>query len=182
MMGMYGAKILVIGPFNAGKTTLVRTLSELSMTTEREVSSEAERRVKPKTTVAMDFGILRLDEGFVVRLFGTPGQRRFSFMWRILSRGMHGYILTLDSTDEGSIAEAGRIYVETRSHNADVPHIIAANKQDLEGALSPDDIRIALDVPEEVPIIPTVATDHASSWNALKALLSLCIQRGAISL
>ena len=179
---MYGAKILVIGPFNAGKTTLIKTLSELSMTTERDVTAPYERRVKPKTTVAMDFGIVRLDDGFIVRLFGTPGQRRFSFMWQVLSRGMHGYILILDSADEASVAEAGRIYSEFKSYNQGTPHILAANKQDMEGAMAPEDIRLALEIPEEVPVLPTVARNHASAWSVLKMLLSLCIERGVVSI
>jgi len=177
---VYSFKILILGPFNAGKTTLVQTLSEISMTTEREITRPEERAKKTKTTVAMDFGIVNLGDGYVVRLFGTPGQRRFSFMWRVLSKGIHGYILIIDSTDEESIMEAIRIHENFREEHRDVPYVIAANKQDLPGAMSALDIRLALDVPDEVPVIPTIATNHQSAWNVLSTLLERCITKWKI--
>ncbi|MCS7142670.1 MAG: ADP-ribosylation factor-like protein [Aigarchaeota archaeon] len=167
-------KVVVTGPFNAGKTTLVRTLTEISIGTERPLSRPEERAVKSETTVGLDFGLVNLGDGHVVRLFGTPGQRRFSFMWKILSVGMHGYILMVDSTDEESIMESGRIYQEFKSISPGTPHVISANKQDMPNALSPDDIRIALDLPEEAPIVPTVAKDHSSAWETLRTLLRVC--------
>ncbi len=179
---MYNFKILILGPFNAGKTTLVKTLSEISMTTEREVTRPEEKTKKTKTTVAMDFGIINLGDGYVVRLFGTPGQRRFSFMWRILSKGIHGYILIIDSTDEESIIEGIKIHESFREEHRDVPYVVAANKQDLPGAISPLDIRFALSIPDEVPVIPTVATNHQSAWNLLSTLLERCITHWKIAI
>lgn len=177
---MYNFKILILGPFNAGKTTLVQTLSEISMTTEREVTRPEEKAKKTKTTVAMDFGIVNLGNGYVVRLFGTPGQRRFSFMWRVLSKGIHGYILIIDSTDEESIMEGIRMLESFREEHREVPYVVAANKQDLPGAMSPLDIRLALDIPDEVPVIPTIATNHQSAWNVLSTLLERCLVRWKI--
>lgn len=178
----YAFKIVISGPFNAGKTTFVRTLSEISLGTERPVTRQEERAVKEKTTVGLDFGLVDLGDGYVVRLFGTPGQRRFSFMWRILSRGMHGYMLLLDSTDESSIIECGKIYSEFKEFAGGIPHIIGANKQDIPGAFSPEDIKLALDIPDEVIVVPMVARDHSSAWNALKTLLQLCMVHEAQSL
>ena len=86
-------KMVVTGPFNSGKTQFVRSISEIDVvSTERVISSE-EERVKDQTTVAMDFGRITVDDDLILYLFGTPGQRRFDFMWEILSEGMLGFIV-----------------------------------------------------------------------------------------
>ena len=87
---MQTVKMVVTGPFNAGKTEFIRSVSEIDVvSTERKISSEAER-VKETTTVAMDFGRITVDDDLVLYLFGTPGQKRFDFMWEILSEGHAG--------------------------------------------------------------------------------------------
>jgi small GTP-binding protein len=168
-------KIVVTGPFNSGKTTLVRTLCELSMTSEREITRPEERAKKSTTTVGMDFGLVDLGDGYMVRLFGTPGQWRFSFMWFILAKSMHGFILMVDSADESSIIEAQQILHEFRRAYPETPYVVAANKQDLADALSPEDVRIAMGLSEEVPVLPCIAKDHASAWEVLRTLLTLII-------
>ena len=85
---MQTVKIVVTGPFNSGKTEFIRSVSEIDVvSTERRISAEMEK-VKETTTVAMDFGRITVDEDLILFLFGTPGQRRFDFMWEILSEGM----------------------------------------------------------------------------------------------
>ncbi len=103
---MQTVKIVVTGPFNSGKTEFIQTVSEIDVvSTERRISSEAER-VKETTTVAMDFGRITVDEDLVLYLFGTPGQKRFDFMWEILSEGMLGFIVMVDSTRPETFREA----------------------------------------------------------------------------
>ncbi|MEM0481798.1 MAG: GTP-binding protein [Nitrososphaerota archaeon] len=174
---MKSFKIVVTGPFNSGKTTLVKTLCELSMTTERQLAREEERRKKSSTTVGMDFGVIDLGDGYYVRIFGTPGQRRFSFIWHILAKSMHGYILMVDSTDESSILEAQEILEEFRSIYPNTPFIIAANKQDLEGALPPEDVKIAMSLGDEVYVVPSIAKDHESAWTVLRTLLETILEK-----
>jgi len=78
---MQTVKMVVTGPFNAGKTEFIRSVSEIDVvSTERRITTEAER-VKNSTTVAMDFGRITVDDDLVLYLFGTPGQKRFDFMW-----------------------------------------------------------------------------------------------------
>jgi signal recognition particle receptor subunit beta len=90
---MQTVKMVVTGPFNAGKTEFIRSVSEIDVvSTERKISSVAER-VKETTTVAMDFGRITVDDDLVLYLFGTPGQKRFDFMWEILSEGMLGFVV-----------------------------------------------------------------------------------------
>ncbi len=85
---MQNVKIVVTGPFNAGKTQFIRSISEIDVVnTERKITSKAEM-VKSQTTVAMDFGRITVDDDLILYLFGTPGQRRFDLMWEILSEGM----------------------------------------------------------------------------------------------
>jgi small GTP-binding protein len=174
-------KIVVTGPFNSGKTTIVRTLCELSMTTERPLTRPEESAKKPTTTVGMDFGVVDLGDGYVVRLFGTPGQRRFSFMWHILAKSMNGYVLMVDATDESSVIEAQDIFAEFRRIYPDVPYVIVANKQDLGDALRPEDIRIAMGLSEEAPVLPGIAKDHASAWEILRTLLMFILQKNTKS-
>ncbi|HYO88053.1 MAG TPA: ATP/GTP-binding protein, partial [Candidatus Limnocylindrales bacterium] len=81
-MAMNQVKMVVTGPFSSGKTEFISSISEIDVVrTERTISSEAEREVKQQTTVAMDFGRITVDDDLVLYLFGTPGQRRFDFMW-----------------------------------------------------------------------------------------------------
>ena len=104
--GGTAVKIVVTGPFSAGKTTLIRTISEITvLSTEKDITDHTKSR-KAETTVAMDFGRITIDRDLVLYLFGTPGQDRFDFMWEILGEGMLGYILLIDSAREDSLEEA----------------------------------------------------------------------------
>ena len=96
--GGQAVKIVVTGPFAAGKTTLIRTISEITvLSTERGITDDTKAR-KAETTVAMDFGRITIDRDLVLYLFGTPGQERFDFMWEILGEGMLGYVLLVDAS------------------------------------------------------------------------------------
>jgi hypothetical protein len=90
---MQTVKIVVTGPFSSGKTEFIQSISEIDVvSTERKISLESEK-IKNATTVAMDFGRITIDKELVLYMFGTPGQRRFDFMWEILSEGMLGFIV-----------------------------------------------------------------------------------------
>ncbi len=168
-------KIVVTGAFNSGKSTFIKTLSEVvPIETEAKITTYG-RRLKPTTTVALDYGRIRVADDLVVHLFGTPGQRRFSFMWRVLARGMHGYILLVDSADPSSVDEARYVYAFFR-RNWNLPHIVGANKQDLPSALPPEHVRALLSVPPDTPVVPLVATDPHSVKSALLTLVDHMIE------
>jgi signal recognition particle receptor subunit beta len=98
-------KIIFTGPVGAGKTTAIATISDIPVVaTEARASDEVTLR-KASTTVAMDYGILNLDDGTKVHLYGTPGQERFSFMWDILTVGGLGLVLMLDNAREDPLAD-----------------------------------------------------------------------------
>jgi signal recognition particle receptor subunit beta len=92
-------KIIVAGPVGAGKTTAINSLTnDNAFMTDATVSDEVTSKRKSNTTVAMDFGVVKINEDDVAHVYGTPGQQRFSFMWEILSEGAHGLVILLDNT------------------------------------------------------------------------------------
>ena len=167
---MQTVKMVITGPFNSGKTEFIQTVSEIDVVaTERRISSEAEK-IKDTTTVAMDFGRITVDEDLVLYLFGTPGQKRFDFMWEILSEGMLGFIVLVDSTRPETFREA-RSILETFRAYAPTPYVVAANKQDLEDSWDIDDMRIALRLDPTLKFLPCTATSKDSVKNVLLELL-----------
>ncbi len=171
-------KIVVAGPFAAGKTQFINTVSEIkTVATERKTSATNERSVKDYTTVAMDFGKIRIDEEHELYLFGTPGQSRFDFMWEILGEGALGIIVLVDSTDPKTFHEARRIINFFQSRFT-VPIVVGANKQDLPNAWSPEDVKFALDITDEegIPVIPLSAKDKEDVKKTLLTLLEIIRQ------
>ena len=167
---MQTVKMVVTGPFNSGKTAFIESVSEIDVvSTERKITSDAER-VKETTTVAMDFGRITVDEDLVLYLFGTPGQKRFDFMWEILSEGMLGFIVLVDSSRPETFREAKSI-LETFRAYAPTPYVVAANKQDLGDAWTVEDLRIALRIDKKIKILPCVAHDKESVKLVLLELL-----------
>ncbi len=168
--GGQAVKIVVTGPFAAGKTTLIRTISEITvLSTERGITDETKAR-KAETTVAMDFGRITIDRDLVLYLFGTPGQDRFDFMWEILGEGMLGYVLLVDSTRPESFDEALGILDAFRSM-ARVPFVVAVNRTEGLDPAGEDRLRAALRLGPDVPLVPCDATDKDSVKAVLLALL-----------
>jgi uncharacterized protein len=167
---MQTVKMVVTGPFSAGKTEFIRSVSEIDVvSTERKISSDAEK-IKETTTVAMDFGRITVDDDLVLYLFGTPGQKRFDFMWEILSEGMLGFVVMVDSSRPETFREA-RSILETFRAYAPTPYIVAANKQDRPDAWEVEDMRHALRLDTKVKLKPCVAHEKESVKAVLLELL-----------
>jgi uncharacterized protein len=167
---MQAVKMVITGPFSSGKTQFIQSVSEIDVvSTERKISSDAEK-IKESTTVAMDFGRITVDDELVLYLFGTPGQKRFDFMWEILSEGMLGFVVMVDSTKPETFREAKSI-LETFRAYAPTPYVVAANKQDRADAWEVDDLRIALRLDPAVKLLPCVATNKETVKTVLLELL-----------
>lgn len=167
---MQTVKMVITGPFSSGKTQFIQSVSEIDVvSTERKISSEAEK-IKESTTVAMDFGRITVDAELVLYLFGTPGQKRFDFMWEILSEGMLGFVVMVDSTRPETFREAKSI-LETFRAYAPTPYVVAANKQDKPEAWPIEDLRIALRLDPNVKLLPCTATDKEKVKEVLLELL-----------
>lgn len=167
---MQSVKVVVTGPFDAGKTTFIKAVSEITvLSTERQVS-DGSSEGGGETTVAMDFGRITVSDDVVLYLFGTPGQSRFSFMWETLSEGMLGFVLLLDAADQASFDDAkGMIAFFTEM--SDVPFVVAANKIRPEEVERLSNIRDEIGLSEEVPLLPVDARDKESVKAVLLGLL-----------
>ncbi len=171
-MAMQTVKMVITGPYASGKTEFIRSISEIDVvSTDTKVSEGTyEATVKDQTTVAMDFGRITIDDDLVLYLFGTPGQRRFDFMWEILAEGMLGFVVMVDSTKPETFREAKSI-LETFRAYAPTPYVVAANKQDMEEAWPAEDLRIALRIDDNVKLLPCVAKDKEKVKVVLLELL-----------
>jgi uncharacterized protein len=168
--GQGGVKVVVTGPFAAGKSTLIRTISEVAVVgTERGVTDDTRVR-KPETTVALDFGRITLDGDLVLHLFGTPGQGRFEFMWEVLGEGMLGYVLLVDAERPDSLEEAAGILTAFRRLSG-AGFVVALNRAGTVDAETDRVVRQRLALDAAVPVLACDATDRASVKGVLLALL-----------
>ena len=177
-------KVLIAGGFGVGKTTLVRSLSEIPpLLTEQEMTSasvgvdDAEMVPdKRTTTVAMDFGRITVDDSLILYLFGTPGQSRFWFMWDELARGSVGAVVLVDLRRVDDCFPAID-YFENRG----MPFVIAVNRFPGADEHDIDTVRDALAVSDDCPVIWMDARDSRSSQDTLVVLVEHALARTVVT-
>src|SRR3954451_17254588 len=167
-------KIVVAGGFGVGKATLVGSVSEITPLQTEALMTEASEETddltstpgKLTTTVAMDFGRITLDDDLVLYLFGTPGQQRFWFMWDDLVRGAIGAVVMADTRRLKDCFPA-LDYFESLG----LPYVVAGNHFEGTPLYGPEDVRDALSVKPEVPVVTMDARQRVTVVDALLALV-----------
>ncbi|QTD97479.1 GTP-binding protein [Streptomyces cyanogenus] len=167
-------KIVIVGGFGVGKTTMVGSVSEIRPLTTEETMTQAGIGVdddygsesKTATTVAMDFGRISITEKLVLYLFGTPGQERFWFLWNGLFEGALGAVVLVDTRRlEVSFDVMGRL------EEGGVPFVVAVNSFPDAPRYPVEELRTALDLSPEIPIIECDVRRRASSKDVLMTLM-----------
>ncbi|HHJ12853.1 MAG TPA: GTP-binding protein [Gammaproteobacteria bacterium] len=137
-------KIIFTGPVGAGKTTAITAISDTAPISTEQVATDETQNKKARTTVAMDYGSLRLDNGEVLHLYGTPGQTRFNFMWDLLLEGSIGVVILLDDANPDPLGDlrafVGAFHEFIRGHAA----AIGVTRLELGKGLALPDYRAAL--------------------------------------
>lgn len=160
-------KIAVAGLTNAGKSTLVKTIAEISHFS-TDIISPSENR---ETTIAIDFGVLRLNEYYAIYLYGLPGQDRFSFMWDVVRRGTEGFIYLTEASQINDEIDLKRYQVISKKFAK--PHVVGVTKMDMvdNKETSMEMARFRLRLPLNRILLPCDPRKKDSSKTLLIALL-----------
>ncbi|HBF80481.1 MAG TPA: ATP-binding protein [Streptomyces sp.] len=176
---------MIAGGFGTGKTTMVRSVSDIKpLTTEEtltQASAEDDHLIgvadKAETTVSLDFGKIALSDTLMLYLFGTPGQERFWFLWNGLFKGALGAVVLVDTR---RLASSFRAIEEMERQN--VPFVIALNIFPDSQQFPAEEVRDALDIPPRTPVVSFDARSRTSSRDVLVTLIRHLKDRSAAAL
>lgn len=167
-------KLVISGSVNAGKTTFIKTISEIEPITTDEWATEAEvKEKKSLTTVALDYGRLTVDDSLVLNIYGTPGQKRFDFMWEVLSENAFGVIFLADTTSKDDITKTREI-IDFFQTKINLPYIICLTKLDVPSSLGIETASAEY-IHFSAPIIPINTTEKEDVKMAMMKLIETVI-------
>jgi uncharacterized protein len=171
-------RIAIAGSVGAGKTSFIRSISEIEVIDTDKPSTDEIALFKDKTTVALDFGLFTIVPNQLLYLYGTPGQPRFDFMWDILIRQVQACIVLVDAHRPEHFHYGTQI-LDFVNQRVQIPILIGLTHTDCPGAVKPEEIAIALGLQhstQKPPVIVVNPTQKASITEALKVLISAIIK------
>jgi uncharacterized protein len=170
-------RLVVTGCVGAGKTTFVRSISEIEVVDTDKKATDETADLKQDTTVSMDFGKLTFSPEMSLHIYGTPGQARFNFMWDILISKAHAYILLVAAHRPSEFHQARRI-LNFMNQRMSIPMIIGVTHNDCAGAWTPENVALALGYLPDMsrpPIVAVNANEQESVAAAVMVLLEQCM-------
>jgi small GTP-binding protein len=165
-------KIIFTGPVGAGKTTAIASISDIEPIRTDEHASDMTQKRKSATTVAMDYGMIRLGPKEKVHLYGTPGQERFDFMWDILTKGGIGLVLLLDNTRPTPFEDM-RFYIKAFKEFIDGTRlVIGVTQMDARATPTIDEyVRQLAELDVTAPVFEVDARQRTDVSTLIEALL-----------
>lgn len=165
-------KIVFAGSVGAGKSTSILAISDTEIIGTEEAASDEISLMKETTTVALDYGQLNLDDGSVVHLYGTPGQKRFDFMWDILAQGAIGVVVLIDDACEHPLEEIKTYMDGFSAHLTEQSMVVGITRTDLNKGLSIVEYRDFIDQYDPLmPVFTLDTRDEVQVTTMVKALL-----------
>lgn len=168
-------RVVIAGPVGAGKSTFIRSISDIDVVDTDRVATDETGVLKPTTTVAMDFGRLALGDSMWLHLYGTPGQARFNFMWDLLIRRAHGYVLLIPAHRPKGFREAQKIKLFMQQQ-VEIPLVVGITHTDHPEAWDREDIRLFLEDSEQIPYLSVNPRDPSSVAESLLLMVEQLVE------
>jgi uncharacterized protein len=174
-------RLVITGAVGAGKSTFIRTVSEIEVVDTDRKPTDDTALMKKSTTVAMDFGKFTFGSNMTLHLYGTPGQSRFDFMWDMLVTKAHAFVLLVAAHRPEEFRSARQIMAFIHQR-VNIPMLLGVTHTDCQGAWSIEDVGFAMGCSNQdspFPVIAVDANDRESVIQALIALVEHCMEQAA---
>jgi signal recognition particle receptor subunit beta len=169
-MGVY--KIIFTGPVGAGKTTSIAAISDVEPFVTEQIATDETKNRKEQTTVAMDYGMLKLDNNERIHLYGTPGQERFNFMWDILTDGGVGLVLLIDNKRANPLDDFAFFLESFKDFVEQTAVVVGITRMDMAGKPSLEDYhRVMRELNMNIPIFEVDARERKDVIYLVQTLL-----------